>query len=90
MKFYLETASGKFLRSVEGFKIELASYKYKPSPSAPEETQLAYTVEVDSLEELLSLVDKTGGAVVLEWQEKYPPATPRQHIPALRVVDDYL
>lgn len=94
MKFYLETASGDTKQKVDvlscWFKIETANFKQKPNPSAQEETVIAFTVEIDSLEELLKLVDSSGGSIVIDWQHRYPPAEPRQHIPVLRIVDDYL
>jgi hypothetical protein len=91
LKFYIETASGdEPSRKVAGFTTKEESFPVKANPTAPEETQRAFTVEINTLTELLRLVDKTVGAVVVEWQAKYPPAPPRQHIPVLRIVDDYL
>jgi hypothetical protein len=90
MKFYLETASGRFIKELDGFIIKDESYQYQAKPGGPLYTRSAFTVEVNTLEELLDLVDKNLGGVVVEWQAQYPPAAPIQHIPILRIVDDVL
>lgn len=91
MKFYLETASGLSVNKVEGFELKNESYQVRANPSAPLETKEAFTTEITTIDELLKFVNlMAGGEVVVEWQEKFPPMPPRQHIPTLRIVDGYL
>ena len=87
-RFYLETASGKVIDHVDGYIVRDESYQYQPRPTeALVCTQKAYTVEVTSFEHLMALVEKLGGYVLINWQSKYPPAPPRQHLPTITVAD---
>jgi hypothetical protein len=90
MKFYLETASGLSVNKLEGFQLTPATYQQSCNvndPNAEVNSVVAFTTEINSVEDILRLVDLTGGEVVVEWVAKYPPAAPRQHIPVLRIVD---
>ena len=78
MKFYISRESGKKIENIEGFKVVKVEDSYS-----------AYTIEINSLDELLKLHNMIGEAIILRGKnDEFYEFASKEH--ELKIYDDYI